>query len=330
MNRAGGSGRGPVPVRAVPPEIEYHRVLAANERQLGRGILAIVLLVGGMLVFGSILTGVASLIDQQRGAGPAPGGSTYTPMFHAAALASVALLIPWSMLIQRRLYGVRGASLHSVVSRFRWDLFGRAVILIGPAWVATAVVSDYLVPEEQTVWSRIDLLWLLAVTFVLTPLQAAGEEYGLRGLVFRVAGSWARGPRTALVLGVLVSSVVFAVMHLSSDPWLNLWYLTFGVSTALVTWRTGGIEIAIVIHALYNTVAFLVAIALRTDLGQTSDRSAGAATAAVLVPCVVLVAVAAVVWFRTRHSGPARTPTAAEGTTPAGTAVPRSDARLVP
>ena len=224
-------------------------------------------------------------------------------------MASIALLIPWSMLIQRRLYGVRGASLHSVVSRFRWDLFGRAVVLIGAAWVASAVVSFYLEPLQQTVWSSTDVLWLLAITFLLTPLQAAGEEYGLRGLVFRVAGSWGRGPRTALVLGVLVSSVIFAVIHLSTDPWLNLWYVVFAVSTALVTWRTGGIEIAVVIHAGFNTIAFVVAVALRNDLDQLSDRAAGAATPTILVPCVIVATVAAVVWFRTRHSGPARTPT---------------------
>lgn len=84
-------------------------------------------------------------------------------------MASIALLISWSMVIQRRLYGVR-------------------------------------------------VLWLLATTLLLTLLQALGEEYGLRGLVFRVAGSRGRGPRTALVLGVLVSSVTLAVIHLSTDP----------------------------------------------------------------------------------------------------------------
>jgi hypothetical protein len=182
-------------------------------------------------------------------------------------------------------------------------------------------------------------MWLLATTFLLTPLQAAGEEYGFRGLVFRVAAGWGRGPRTALVLGVLVSSVIFAVIHLSTDPWLNLWYLVFGISTAVVTWRTGGIEIAVVLHAGYNTIAFLVAVAVRNDLGQI-DRSAGAANASVLVSCVVVAAVAAVVWYRTRHSGPARTPTtpgdqpaAPEGDAASretGTDVRRPEPRLIP
>jgi len=46
-------------------------------------------------------------------------------------MVSPALLIPWSMLIQRWLYGVPGASLHSVVSRFRFEVFGRALLVLG-------------------------------------------------------------------------------------------------------------------------------------------------------------------------------------------------------
>jgi membrane protease YdiL (CAAX protease family) len=218
-------------------------------------------------------------------------------------------LIPWSMLIQRWLYGVRGASLHSVVSRFRYDVFGRALLLIGPVWIVSSVLLAVLMPGEQTYWSFADLVGTVAVTLLLTPLQSAGEEYGLRGLVFRVAGSWGRGPRTALVVGVLVSSLVFMAIHLSTDPWLNLWYFTLGVGPAIITWRTGGIETAVVVHALNNTLAFLFAVALHTDLVRPlTDRSAGAGSAAVLVPILTLIAITAVVWLRTRRTGPALTP----------------------
>ena len=53
MNHIGGARRGPRSraLRPVPPGVEYHRVLAGEERHVGRGILAIALLLGGMLVF---------------------------------------------------------------------------------------------------------------------------------------------------------------------------------------------------------------------------------------------------------------------------------------
>jgi membrane protease YdiL (CAAX protease family) len=108
---------------------------------------------------------------------------------------------------------------------------------------------------------------------------------------------------------VLVSSGIFAVIHLSTDPWLNLWYLIFAVGTALITWRTGGIEIAVVVHAGYNTLSFVFEAAFRVDLATVAtDRSAGAGSAAVLIPGAVVVATALLVWLRTRRIGPARTP----------------------
>lgn len=294
----------------VPPGVPYHRVLAGEKRRIGRGVLAIVLLLAGLVGLGAGIGRAAAVIDLQFGnTNPTLGGTDFTPLYQGAGLFSMALLIPWSMLIQRWLYGVRGASLHSVVSRFRYDVFGRALLLIGPVWIVNSVLLAVLMPGEQTYWSFADLVGMVAVTLLLTPLQAAGEEYGLRGLVFRVAGSWGRGPRTALVVGVLVSSLLFMAIHLSTDPWLNLWYFTLGAGPAIITWRTGGIETAVVVHALNNTLSFLFAVALHTDVVPSlTDRSAGAGSPAVLVPTLTLVAITAVVWLRTRRTGPALTP----------------------
>ncbi|MDT0301771.1 CPBP family intramembrane glutamic endopeptidase [Streptomonospora wellingtoniae] len=300
-------GRGP---RPVPPGVEYHRVLAGDKRRIGRGVLAIVLVIAGMAVFSFAASQAAAFVDTQLGrTNPASGGTDYTPLYHGATMFSLALLIPWSMLVQRWLYGVRGASLHSVVSRFRFDVFGRALLFIGPVWLIAVLVLNASTPPEQTHWPVADLVGIFAATLLLTPLQSAGEEYGLRGLVFRVAGSWSRGPRTALVVGVLVSSLVFTLIHGAADPWINLWYFTLAVSLAVITWRTGGIETAAVMHALLNTLTFLFATALHIDIGTSvADRSAGTGSAVLLVPTLTAAAIAAVVWLRTRTTGPALTP----------------------
>jgi membrane protease YdiL (CAAX protease family) len=289
--------------------VEYHRVLAGNERRVGRGILAIALLVAGLFASSIVLSVGAASIDAQMGrTNPTFGGTDYTPLFLTANLASIALLIPWSMLLQRWLYGVRGPSLHSVLSSFRFDLFGRALLYIGPLWLFLSLIGPAVMPLQDVHWSTATLLTVFIVNLLLTPLQAAGEEYGFRGLVFRVAGSWGRGPRTALLLGVLVSSLVFAAVHISTDPWINLWYITLSVSLAVVTWRTGGIEIAVVVHALHNTLAALVMTVLHADPNPALERSAGTGSAALVVLCVTVAAIAAVVWWRTRETGPALTP----------------------
>ncbi|AGZ40748.1 CPBP family intramembrane glutamic endopeptidase [Actinoplanes friuliensis] len=279
--------------------VEYHRVYAGERRRVGRGLLAIALLLGGLLVVSVVLSVVATVLDD-RGADGA-----YTPMMHAAAMLSLALLIPWSMAIQRWLYGLPGSSLHSVFSRFRFALFGRALLLIGPALVAALVVSDYLAPEPRNVWSDTDVLWMVAATLLLTPLQAAGEEYGFRGLIFRAAGGWTRGARSGLVVGLITMTVAFAASHAAGDPWLNLWYVVLAVGTGLITWRTGGLEVAIVLHALWNTLGFVFSIAMRSDLNAVvTDRDAGAATAATLIPCAVVVVTVAIVWYTTPRIGP--------------------------
>ncbi len=92
--------------------VEYHRGLAGGKRRIGRGLLAIALLLGGMQFFIFVLVIIAALIDSAIGTEASTG---YTPLVNAAGAFSVALLIPWSMLIQRWLYGVRGGSLSSVL-----------------------------------------------------------------------------------------------------------------------------------------------------------------------------------------------------------------------
>nr|WP_062340287.1 CPBP family intramembrane glutamic endopeptidase [Herbidospora sakaeratensis] len=294
--------------RRVPPGLPYHLVLAGPERRVGRGVLALVLLVVGLFGFGGVISLAGSAIDASMGrANPISGGTEFTPVYHAANLVSIALLIPWSMLLQRWLYGVRGASLSSVLSVFRPAVFGRAALTIGPVWVLYMTGFFLLSPYTAKEWTFADAMGVFVVTILLSPLQAAGEEYGYRGLAFRVAASWGRGPRTAMALGLGVSSVLFAAIHISTDPWLNLYYLTLGVTFGLMTWRTGGLETSVVVHAANNTLVYLFMVATHADPLAGADRSAGAGSTIMLLPCALLVAVTAAVWAGTRRTGPALT-----------------------
>ncbi|MGW5875022.1 CPBP family intramembrane glutamic endopeptidase [Nocardiopsis terrae] len=306
---AGVAQRGRRGPRPVPPGREYHEVLSTDKRRIWRGIAALALLMGGMLVFSFGFTILGFLIDAALGRGNMfEGEFEVTPVNQAAGLFGIALLLPWSMLIQRWLYGVKGASLHSVLSLFRMEVFGRALLVILPVWTVYMTTFTFFMPYEQTDWPYTDLVLMFAVLILLTPLQSAGEEYGFRGLAFRVAASWGRGPRAALVLGVVVSSLLFMVAHAAFDPWLNIYYFVFGATLALVSWRTGGLELAVVVHAVNNTVAFLLVVVTHTDLAEGMDRSAGVGSPVMLVPCALLIVITAVVWFRTRRTGPPRTP----------------------
>ncbi len=279
-----------------PGDVPYHRALVGDRRQVGRGIAAITLVVVGLFGAGSAITWLAARIDLAMGrVNPTLGGDDVTIAFQAAGAASVAVLIPWSMVVQRLLYGVRGRSLVSVVSRFRFDEFGRALVFAGPLSVLCITAVSLVTPVEPARFSTVDLVGLLAVTLLLTPLQAAGEEFGFRGLVLRVASSWSRDPRTSLVLGVVVSAVLFAAIHVQGNPWLNIHYLTLGVGAALITCRTGGLETAVVLHALNNTVGFAFALVLHTDL------LGGTGAPVLLLLAVPTVATTAAVLLSRRH-----------------------------
>jgi uncharacterized protein len=293
----------------LSPGVEYHRVLAGERRRVGRGILAITLLVGGMFAFILAFYYLGSWVDGLLSpGGPGDDDRVLTPVAHAAGLIATALVAPWSMVIQRWLYGVRGASLTSVVSRFRFGLFGKALLTVGPALVLAFALAEQTTPQGTSAWLPSDAIWLLVASLLLLPLQCAGEEYGLRGLVFRVAASWGRGRRTSLLLGIGVSSLVFSAIHTTGNPMWNVFYLVFSVTTAYITWRTGGLEVAIVMHAVVNTLSFLFWIALNADLAERLDRSAPVSPTLLVTSCLVFVGAAVVVWLRTRSSGPATTP----------------------
>lgn len=279
----------------------YHLALAGEKRRIGRGILAIVLLNAGLLGFGAAAAQLGAQVDVLVGReGAGSGDRQLTPTVMAFAYASSALLIPWSMLIQRWLYGVRGSSLHSVAAAFRPAVLGRAVLFLGPLWAVWMTVLAVLEPSAVGTWSTADLLLMFLVSVLVVPLQSAGEEYGYRGLVFRVAASWGRGRRSALVLGVVVSTVLFAAIHLSTDVWINVQYLAVGAAFALITWRTGGLETTVVLHAANNVFALLLLAVLHTDLGASADRSAGVGSVVYVIPVVLLAVVTAVIWRRTR------------------------------
>lgn len=293
----------------VPADREYHRVCAGEARKIVRGVVAIVLLFGGLIVLAQLCLAVAAAIDAQF-----LGRTGFTPLTHAAGAFSLVLLIPYSMLLQRWLYGLPARSLHSVAGRFRFGVFGRALLAFGPFVLMVMSVGFLLVPGDPVPWSTADLVAVFIIGMTLTPLAAAGEEYGFRGLMFRVVGSWTRGSLSGAILGIAVTTVLFSLFHGTLDPYILGSYLVLFGAMGIITWRTGGLEVAVVLHGVYNVSALVLATTLHLDLGgELSSRGEIAGTPANLVPSAALVVITAVVWWTTRKSGPARTSTISGG-----------------
>lgn len=289
---------------SISAGVEYHRVLAGERRRVLRGILAIFLTMAGLVGFSIAVGALTALLDTRLGNDP----TDYTPLRHAGAMIGLALLLPWSMLLQRWLYGVPGISLHSVISRFRFAVFGRALVVFGPVWLAVNMVGFFLPGAETVPWSQTELMAMLLVTLLLTPLQAAGEEYGVRGLMFRVVGGWTRSSKLGLILAIVVTSVLFTVMHGSADPYIVGWYMSLWVGLGIITWRTGGLEIPVLLHAVLNTFNFVAAFTLHIDFGAAiGDRPGTTGEPYLLLPGMVVLGFAALIWWWTRKTGPALT-----------------------
>lgn len=294
----------PVPDPAVPPGVEYHRVYAGESRRILRGLLAIALLVAGFIGFAVLFQNLSEVVDAALFGRSGPS----TPLRQAAGALALAALIPYCMLLQRVLYGMPAGSLHSVAGRFRFAVLGRSLLVFGPL-VLVGMAIGGLGGVASAPWTTADLVWFFVIGMLLTPLAAAGEEYGFRGLMFRVLGGWTRGARSGAILGIVVTTVLFSLAHGTLDPFLFTSYLVLFSSMAIVTWRTGGLEVAVVLHGVYNVAGLVLATTLHADVGaELANRAAAVGSWANLVPGALLVLITATIWWTTRRHGPARTP----------------------
>jgi membrane protease YdiL (CAAX protease family) len=151
----------------------------------------------------------------------------------------------------------------------------------------------------ELVWNP-DSLFLIVVILLTTPFQAAGEEYGVRGLLARSIGSWFSSSRVGLVVATVLTSVVFMLLHGAGDPWLNGYYFGMGVIFSLLVWRTGGLEAAVALHMVNNLVGEITVPF--GDLGSMFDRHAGVAGPEILIQVFFTVAIAVAMWWLSGRS----------------------------
>lgn len=291
------------PQRHLPTEVEYHRAFAGRRRSIRRGLTVIVLLFGGLIGFANLALAGASFIDAN-----VLGRSGFTPLVHAATSLALALLIPYSMLLQRVFYGLPAGSLHSVTGCFRFDMFGRSLLFIGPFVLIPMSLTSLFMPGDSVTWSHVDVVAFFITGMILTPLAAAGEEYGFRGLMFRIVGSWPLGDLSGAILGIILTAGLFSLFHGTFDPYLLTSYLVLFSSLAVITWRTGGLEVAVVIHGVYNVAGLVLATALHVDIGGAlGGRSEIVGVPANLLPGLAVGIIAILFVAATWKGGPMRT-----------------------
>lgn len=210
-------------------------------------------------------------------------------------LGLIALMIPAVVIGTMAGYG-RAGIVHSVLGRFRWRLLGRVAIVVLPLYVLLNTGSMLLLRREEIAAPPVDLSVVIAflAILVLTPLQSAGEEYAFRALPMQMLGTWMRTP----ALGILLPVPLFVLGH--GYDWVGqIDIVAFALAMGMLAWKTGGLELPILLHAANNLTLYVVAPLIPSVMEQ------GAVHPAMLLQSTVpmLLITAAIWWWYSRREG---------------------------
>ncbi|GAA3806700.1 type II CAAX endopeptidase family protein [Nocardioides panacisoli] len=246
---------------AGPAELEFHR-----QHLLGRtgwlealaGVFAVVI---GWFVLSILVVGLLDGVGIDVTVDPlTPGALLATDLVWAFAILLVAAV---TLLVHQLPFG----RVVSVVGRIRWRWL---LICLGLAVITLALavgVSMFFPQQPGTELSdhlnaftdRMRDFTLIVV--LLTPLQAAGEEFVFRGYLTQAFGGLARG-RVGAALAVVVPALLFALAHGAQSLPVFVDRFAFGLIAGVLVLVTGGLEAGIAMHLLNNWLSLGLALAV--------------------------------------------------------------------
>jgi membrane protease YdiL (CAAX protease family) len=313
----------PPPAATTEPPREYPQALRGPRHRWWRPLLGLGVMVAGLaVVTGALLLCVlVFVIAESMGAelpDPASDAFLVSPAGMFFTNLGLALGIPLALAATWAQAG-RAGLVSSVLGRVRWRLLlgglGLALLLLVPLTVGMDVLLTQLgfpaggdagagsSADETGPWPLTPASGWIALSIVIlltTPLQAAGEEYFFRGWLSQWIGSWLRWRWLAVVIPAVVTGLLFALAHGAQSPWLFADRLVFGLLASLLAWRTGGLEIAVAMHAANNLLAFGLAIAYDQLAESLLITEVPPLDGAVSIAITILTGAVLLLWAR-RH-----------------------------
>jgi uncharacterized protein len=255
----------PAPVfesAALPPEgAAYPQILRGESYVWWRSVLGVVFGLSLFLLITTVISRALVTLFWATTAGNQPYRDYFSrafafelPLGMLSVNLGLAALIPISWGLMVAIHHMRPSWLSSVQPRIRWRyLFGclgiAAVVLNGVMLLSTTLGETLSFQPQKGFWA------FLAVIVLTSPIQAAAEEIFFRGYLLQALGSLVARPW----FGVIVSAVVFALLHGTQNLPLFIDRLGFALLAGLLAWRTGGLEAGIAAHVINNVFAYLIA-----------------------------------------------------------------------
>lgn len=295
------------PAPAPPASVDDSRPFGAHLRMSWwKPLIIIPALLIIMVVLQLVLTLVV-LVVEMAAFGRDPMDMSISPLMLLAANLSLAAMGPLAVLATALLGRVPWRSLLASPRRMslrRWGVyFGAFSVLV----IIGLAVMQLIAPGSTGLTSFAvtgTTVGLLIVALLTTPLQAAGEELMFRGAITPAVASWIRAAKPALIVGIVASSVVFGLVHMSVDPWLLAYYTVFGVCMALMAMISRGLEAPIALHVANNVIMMVVSALFADGQGLVIDRSVGMGGPFMLSFIVVDLVAVGIVWLYERRARP--------------------------
>ena len=292
------------PSPSPAPELDDSRPFGAHLRMSWwKPLVIIPVLLIAMFVLQFAFTLVAILVETAA-FGRDPMDLTISPLMMVAVNLSLAAMGPLAVLLTALIARVPWRSLLASprrISMRRWGVYtGTFALLVLAMLGISALIAPEMVGLQGFAITG-TTIGLVLVALLTTPLQAAGEEMMFRGALMPAVASWIRAAKPALIVGMIASSILFGLVHMSVDPWLLTYYTAFGACMAAMAVISRGLEAPIAFHVT-NNVIMMVAGALFADgQGIVIDRSVGMGGPFMLLAIAVDLTAVAIVWLYERR-----------------------------
>lgn len=269
MSAPDGAGQAAEPVA-------YHRIarLRPEWSRPAKPLLALgAALLTYVLVISVVLVGTVLVLALTPGVDPALGatsGDPTSPLDVGLALLMGAAWLP-AGIVGVRVGGWRPlGTAWAVTAAFRpgqlrwcapWVL-GGGLLVVASAAIAGAITGGAdggapgVAPADGAAVaagpSPLAAAALVLLVLVLAPVQAAGLELALRGIVLQAAGTWLRAPAAALLP---VLALVLIGRELT--PAVVVPALAAALCSGVLAWRSGGLELPIALTTMLTIAALL-------------------------------------------------------------------------